>query len=555
MPKFKITDTVTGKAVTVSGESAPSHDEAEQIFKDAGLRSEPSSLVDAARSIPGGIAKGITGLAGLPGTVSDLASSGLDYIGNKITGADIHTGNNLLSGASLANIASKPTGGFYEPKTTLGHYAETAAEFAPAALGGGPLTLGKVLGRVAAPAIGSEAAGQATAGTGYEGAARLAGALVGGSPVVAGAGARAMGNALTSKLSTSLPAEDAALVSKYEGMGGHLRPGQYSPSNFMRQGDAVISDTPWPRAAGFQADSPHSVLPAQQTEEFNRFLSKTFGEDSPRITDGVIQNAKTRIGKVYEEVLPRNSVAADEPLTGALGKVEENLKHAAPAMDSGDAGRIQNVLEGIRTQLANGSISGKLYQTYRARGGLLDEMAGSTSPTVQKAGQDIRNALDDAFMRQANEWDAPALKAAREQYRNLQTIVPLAAKAPTGAISPGLVLGAVNKEFGSPGAAGDLGTLARVGNAFLKAQPSSGTAERSVWRSLVNKPFSEGIPSIANQAFSLPVSAVASRSLNKIINSPQMRQKLLAQALQGQAPATQAPQSAAQLGAILAGKP
>lgn len=519
-------------------------------------KEKPNSLVDAARSLPGGLVKGITGLAGLPGTLSDLASSGLDYVANKVTGADIHTDKSPLSGAALANVASKPTGGFYEPQTTAGHYAETAAEFAPAAFGGQASLAQRALGRVLAPAVTSETAGQVAGGTPYESAARLGGALLGGSPSVVTAGTRAVGNALTSRLAESLPAEDAALVSKYEAMGGHLRPGQYSPSNFMRHGDSVISDTPWPRAAGFAKDSAHAAPPVQQSAEFNQMLAKTFGADAPRITDDVIQQARTRIGKVYEEVLPRNSIAASPQLNDALAGVEEKLKLAAPAMDSADANRIQNVLEGIRTQLADGSIPGTLYQKYRQRGGLLDEMAGSKSPVVQDAGTSIRRALDDAFVEQANELDGPALKQARAHYRNLETIAPLAAKAPTGNISPGLVLGVVNKEFGSPANAGDLGTLARVGAAYLKAQPSSGTAERTIWRSLVNKPFSEGIPAVGNAAMSLPVSALASRSLNKIINSPEMRAKLLGQTLQKNGAVSQTPNSAAQLGALLTkGKP
>lgn len=44
MPKYRITDSVTGKTVVVSGDGAPSEQEAEQIFADAGVRAEePSS--------------------------------------------------------------------------------------------------------------------------------------------------------------------------------------------------------------------------------------------------------------------------------------------------------------------------------------------------------------------------------------------------------------------------------------------------------------------------------------------------------------------------------
>ncbi len=41
MPQFRITDSVTGKTVTVSGDSAPTDQEAQKIFSDAGLHTAP----------------------------------------------------------------------------------------------------------------------------------------------------------------------------------------------------------------------------------------------------------------------------------------------------------------------------------------------------------------------------------------------------------------------------------------------------------------------------------------------------------------------------------
>lgn len=433
------------------------------------------------------------------------------------------------------NMQTVP-GSTYQPQTTPGKFAQAAGQFAPAAVGGEGSLLARVLSRVALPSAASEGAGELASGAGpaTEGAARLAGAMIGGSPAGVAAGAKGVGRLLASKLAEGLAPEDAALVQKYEQMGGHLRPGQYSPSNFMRQGDAVIADTPWPKVAGFAANDATRVLPAQQADEYNTMLARTFGETAPRITDDVIDRAGTRIGKIYEAVLPRNNVKTSPDLLGALGNVQSNIAEAAPAMNPADVGRATGTLNRVKALLESGGITGKQYQTFRMRGGILDELGGADSPVLQNAGKDIRNALDDAFIQQADPHDAAALTNAREQYRNLQVLKPLAAKAPAGNISPGLVLGAVNREFGSPGAAGELGTLARVGAAFLKAQPSSGTSERSVWRSTINKPFSEGVPAAMNKAISLPISGIVSRALNNAINSPEMRAKLLAKVLQEQ---------------------
>lgn len=85
MPKFKITDSETGKAVTVSGEYAPTHEEAEQIFKDAGLRNEqapPMSLGDVAQ-----------------GAITNIPSSALNLAKNIGTAVmhPIDTGTSLVN--------------------------------------------------------------------------------------------------------------------------------------------------------------------------------------------------------------------------------------------------------------------------------------------------------------------------------------------------------------------------------------------------------------------------------------------------------------------------
>jgi len=140
--------------------------------------SKPNSLVDAARTIPGGLAQGVTGLVGIPGTISDAMSHGLDYLANKVTGQNIDTGKSPLSGQSLSDFVSKPTGGYYQPQTTAGKYVNTIAQFAPAALGPEGL-IPKALNTVV-PAVASEAMGQATGGTPLETPARIVGAGLGG---------------------------------------------------------------------------------------------------------------------------------------------------------------------------------------------------------------------------------------------------------------------------------------------------------------------------------------------------------------------------------------
>lgn len=512
---------------------------------------EPNTPTDMLRSIPGAIAKGATAMAGLPGEVSNLIGGGMKALGipTRDMNAPLPAGNlgpaagGELGGlppdtATLDAAVSKPFGGYYKPQTEPGKVTETVGSFWPGAVGGGGSLARRALLNVLAPALGSEAGGAAARGGQYEGLAKVAGAVVGGAPAMARAGASGIARALASGVD-ALPAEDAALVAKYESMGGQLRPGQYHPSNFIRQGDSVVADMPFPRAAGFAADSQHAVLPDAQSDQYHRFVARTFGENAPRITSEVVEKAEKRLGDVWERVLPRNNITTSEPLQQVMGKVETALATAMPAMKPEDVTRMSGVINSIRGQLASGGVSGELYQTYRMRGGLLDELAGSKSPVLQRAAGDIRSALDEAFATQAQGQDGLDLRKAQEQYRNLQVVKPLAAKAPTGKIAPGLLLGAVNSEFNNnPAAAGELGTLAQVGKAFMSSLPNSGTSERGIWRAMVNKPFSEGVPAVMNAALSLPVSVTASRFVNRSINSPEMRAKLLADVLKGKQPQT-----------------
>lgn len=146
-----------------------------------------SSVADAVRSIPGGLVKGVASVAGIPGDLEDLGNKGLGGL-LKLAGANPDTvdkTNALMASrplapptsAAIGNAVSKPFGGFYQPQTTAGKYADTISQFAPAALAPGNALVRAA--RVAIPGAASEAAGQATEGTPYEGAARLGGALVG----------------------------------------------------------------------------------------------------------------------------------------------------------------------------------------------------------------------------------------------------------------------------------------------------------------------------------------------------------------------------------------
>jgi len=92
--------------------------------------------IDAARTIPGGLAQGAAAVAGLPGDVEEI----LNRFGDKVTGITPEQRNvsrqyglvpSLPTSAGINKVLSAPTGGYYQAKYTPGEYAQTVAEFVP----------------------------------------------------------------------------------------------------------------------------------------------------------------------------------------------------------------------------------------------------------------------------------------------------------------------------------------------------------------------------------------------------------------------------------------
>lgn len=153
-----------------------------------GVNVRPQSAIqDVAQSFPTGVVEGLTGLAGMPGTVQQMMGG---EVGQMLPGFGFVT----PSGEQMNQMIRQGLGrDYYQPQTVAGEYSRTLGEFLP-----GALAPGSALARgasVAVPAFTSETAGQIARGmsggqrdTGAENMARLLGGL-GGGFAVGGAGA------------------------------------------------------------------------------------------------------------------------------------------------------------------------------------------------------------------------------------------------------------------------------------------------------------------------------------------------------------------------------
>jgi len=182
-----------------TAQSGPWSDFSPQAPTAAPSPSETSSpgiggtIEDMARAVPGGLAQGVAAVAGLPGDMGRLEGNAASWLAGKINpdlGKDVQGGFDWANRNVTDYFAptseeinaklSAPTGGYYQPKTTAGRIAETAASFAPAAFGGEGSIASRVLGRVAVPAATSVLGGDAAKAAGLpERVGSIPGALVG----------------------------------------------------------------------------------------------------------------------------------------------------------------------------------------------------------------------------------------------------------------------------------------------------------------------------------------------------------------------------------------
>jgi hypothetical protein len=439
---------------------------------------------DAAKSVAAGLGQATIGTLGAVGDIRSLMSRGVDALGNKI-GVDLSPVKTAASMSPLGALGALPTSEQvrstvtdpivspdYEPKTALGSYLKTGAEFAPGIALGGEGGLGaNFLRNVALPAIGSETAGRLTKGTAAEPYARVAGAML--SPAAEIAARRVV---------TPLPAsaERQALAETLRNEGVPLTAGQTTGSKPLQWMESALGDTPGSGGAAARTME-------NQNEAFTAAALRRAGIDAPRATPEVIDNAFTRIGNDFEGVGQRNNVVRDHAFTRDLNNTLNEYNNLVSP--SNRAPVVENTARDIQAAITQngGHLTGEQYNAMTSR---LARQARNAraDPQLQEALQGLRSALDDAMerslFRSGNSQDMQVLRGARNQYRNMMVLEKAAtgagSNAAEGLISPSQLRNAVvqqNRRAYGRGR-GDFADLARAGEALLKPLPQSGTSPR-----------------------------------------------------------------------------
>lgn len=276
---------------------------------------------------------------------------------------------------------------------------------------------------------------------------------------------RAIGSGVDRMMSSPMDRASQALLQRAEQLGIPIRPAQASTSPFINKLDQMIGKVP---------GSGMGALTADQHEGFNRALSRTMGEDAHAITTDVMAAARRRIGGEFDHVERNTTVNFDHPLATRL----YNIAHdASSVLEPGQVTPLARRINEIAALAENGQFDGRTFNNMLKKDAPLSRLQKNADPNISHYANQIRGALQDALERSATPEMAQRYATARQQYRNMKTIQPLAEKAPTGDISPLLLAGQVKKS--NPnfafGTGGDIADIARIGQRYMRQPPDSGT--------------------------------------------------------------------------------
>lgn len=293
-----------------------------------------------------------------------------------------------------------------------------------------------------------------------------------------------------------------------------LNAAQRTGSRPLRIVDAVLDNLPF--SATRQAAEKRA-----QREAYNRAILRQIGENADQATPDVLNAARTRIGRQFEDISARNTVNLGDDFLETLARVDA-------ARTPFSSPQINGVVENALDLAAQGRISGAEYQRVRTSLTNAAKSSWGSDPERGQALRAVRQALDRAADGSISEADQAAWRTARQQWGNLKAIEdaakPVSADAVSGNISPAKLASAImkNNRHGMIYGQGDqvMPDLARIGQAFIREQvPDSGTAQRAMYQALLT-----GSPATAGLMMSNP--AMLGTALSTLV-LPNVAQRVL----------------------------
>ncbi len=379
---------------------------------------------------------------------------------------------------------------------------ENAMEKALMGLGGGVADAASVLIPATAVAQGARAGGMASQlaqALAAQPVAQIASGAVGGA-VGEGTGSPLLGLAasmatpfamqgaarLAQPVRTNLPPEMQRLAQQAGAEGIKLTPAQATGSRTLKNMEAVFDQLPFTGAA--QQD----IHQAQRTA-FNRASLARSGTVADVATPDVLRTARNRIGQEIGDIANRNVLQVTPQLGTQLTTIEDSLRF----LPAEAAGPIRARLEQLKGMMivppqgggAQMTVPGASYRMLDSQLG--HSITNTSNGDLRAALGDLRETLRTAMDASISPADQQAWQQARRQYANLMTTARATggagAEAAMGNVSPLQLRSALDQSTGRGYVfgQGDQNDLARIGQAFLRPVPDSGTAGRTFMQNML----------------------------------------------------------------------
>lgn len=465
--------------------------------QQASAERKSSILGDVAKSAAAGLGEGAIGATYGLADIPKLAEYGVSWTAAKAAEKlgllpQGKTANDLIADAQKTfggpdflalkiqkGVEQNITGEFHKPETKAGEYARTIGSFLPAAAMGGNGARG-LLSFGVIPGAASETAGQLTKGTEAEPWARFAGGIGGAmvGPSIVNAPGRVMSP-------MTIQPERAQQLAVLQREGVPVTAGQATGSRPLQWAESVLGDTP---GAGGRA----AAMQTAQNEAFTQAALKRAGIDADRAMPDVMKAGRDRIGKQFDDLAARNTLAMDQQFATDIGDVVTKYVGLVPPSQRAPAfGKYIDDL--INTSATGAMIEGPAYNSMRSRLGKMAESVRMSDPPAADAFRGIRKALDGAMERSISPQDQAAWSQARREYGNYKALEKAAgaagANAAEGMISPAQIRSAIatgNKRGSYVRGEGDLAELARAGVNVMSPLPQSGTSPRATMQALLS---------------------------------------------------------------------
>ena len=216
-----------------------------------------------------------------------------------------------------------------------------------------------------------------------------------------------------------------------------------------------------------------------QRRAFTKAVLRRIGEDSDQATQRVMNNARSRIGNVFQRVADKHPAMFDDALQN---QIAETVQLASRELPANELKVLSNNVDDILNAVDN---DGRIYgPAFKRIGSTLGNL--SRRKDIGHFARDLQEALY-ASLERSDPSSAGLLQQARQQWRNLRIIEGTIGRGMDKYVSPSKLANAIATKSNRPmsvfGLGGDqtLVKLAEAGRQILpETLPQSGTIPRGL---------------------------------------------------------------------------